>query len=433
MMNVFFESFITFWQTNIIIRFLVTFFGMKKEKNKMLLICLGTLSVGITVIVFNSITYYEGMAAYFYIFELIILANIFLKGKILPKIIVSCSIMVVISLVTTLVMKMMAVIGNQNLIQIYSEMSMYRACGIVLIQTILEFIALVIGKRFGQSKINFQKMEWAIILLNITCSLFIIFTLNFLEFQLLSKKASYLILVLVFLVIMMNIILFFLLCRLNESNIRIRENEAIQLKYNYYEELVSRITLQYTELYQIKHDIKHLGQTMNILIQQREYDSLQMLFQEWNQQVHFYEHVIKTGNHYVDALLNTKLNYAQSKGIEVKFNIVTGFEGIDNTDIINLLGNLLDNAIEANEYERESRCLELNIAGDMYSISMQVKNTIMDSVLKNVHYGKTSKNNEKEHGYGLKIIQRIVNKYDGNILYHEEKGILYADVVLVRK
>lgn len=431
-MNLLFESFITFWQANILIRFLVSFFGVKNETGRTRVVCFGTFIFAITVMLFNMATYYEGIAVFIYILELIILAKIFLRGRLFSKIIVSFSMLVVVSLVTTLVMKMIAVIGNLNLTQIYSQMSIYRACGIVLIQIVLEFIALIVGKKFGESKVYFQKREWTIILLNITCSLFIILTLNFLEFQLVSKEGRYLVLILIFLVTIMNMILFVLMSRLSESNIKIRENEAIQLKYNYYDELVSKISLQYAELIQIRHDIKHLGQTMNVLIRRKEYDSLQSLFEEWSRQICFHEHTINTGNQYVDALLNTKLNYAKSIGIETRCSIITDFEGIDNTDMINLLGNLLDNAIEANEMENPERSLELCIAGDKYSISIQVKNTVFDNALKRIVRSETNKNNKKEHGYGLKIIRRIVSKYNGNIFYDEQNNIVYSDIVLFR-
>ena len=85
MMNLLFESFITFWQANILIRFLVSFFGMKNKENTAQSVWSGTFILGTTVMLFNTVTYYEGIAVYLYILELIILAKIFLRGRLFPK------------------------------------------------------------------------------------------------------------------------------------------------------------------------------------------------------------------------------------------------------------------------------------------------------------------------------------------------------------
>ena len=74
--------------------------------------------------------------------------------------------------------------------------------------------------------------------------------------------------------------------------------------------------------------------------------------------------IVKTDNSFVNAILNQKLSEAKERGIDVKCVILTSFHGIDNKDICNLFGNLLDNAIEANEKQKNGAWLEFILEGD---------------------------------------------------------------------
>ena len=60
------------------------------------------------------------------------------------------------------------------------------------------------------------------------------------------------------------------------------------------------------------------------------------------------EYIAATGNEFVDSMLCYKLSYAAKKGIKVVHSVTAGLEGIENVDCCNLMGNLIDNAIEAN-------------------------------------------------------------------------------------
>ena len=81
-------------------------------------------------------------------------------------------------------------------------------------------------------------------------------------------------------------------------------------------------------------------------------------------------------------------------------------------DLANILGNLIDNAIEA-EQKEENPYIELNLKQEKNFLNINIKNKCTNLVSINT---KTNKNNSEFHGIGLKSVNRIVRKYDGEIL-----------------
>ncbi len=99
------------------------------------------------------------------------------------------------------------------------------------------------------------------------------------------------------------------------------------------------------------------------------------------------------------------------------------------TNVCVILSKLLDNAIEA-EKKEENGYIKLYIQrqGDM--LCMSVSNKITDSVMQKNPKLKTTKNNKKEHGFGLKSINKRVMDLDGFYETREENGEFKATVVI---
>lgn len=128
-------------------------------------------------------------------------------------------------------------------------------------------------------------------------------------------------------------------------------------------------------------------------------------------------------------MINVKLNFARERNIDVLCNINTDFNSFDTDDIICLLSNAIDNAIEA-AVKCETPAISVTISEDKAYLIVMVKNTIVDSVLKNNPCLKTTKINKKHHGLGMLTIQDIVNKYNGIFDFEEEENLFIVDVRL---
>ena len=104
---------------------------------------------------------------------------------------------------------------------------------------------------------------------------------------------------------------------------------------------------------------------------------------------------------------------------------------IDIYDMCIILGNLLDNAIEASRYVQDkNRSVELNIRQHEKYISMNVCNTVETKVQIENNKIKTTKKNKELHGFGIMSIKEISQKYNGNCTFKQDGDKFQAIVML---
>ncbi len=142
--------------------------------------------------------------------------------------------------------------------------------------------------------------------------------------------------------------------------------------------------------------------------------------------------VIKTGNVMVDAILNSKLSLIQSRQINLHAKAVVPSDlRISEIDLCTVIGNLLDNAMEAclKQEQESERFVRVYIGILKKQLYISVQNSSGQQIKKS---GKTyiSTKNSESHGFGLKRIDRIVAKYGGYINRQNEEGIFATEVLL---
>ena len=96
-------------------------------------------------------------------------------------------------------------------------------------------------------------------------------------------------------------------------------------------------------------------------------------------------------------------------------------------EIAILFGNLFDNAIEAAK-KSTGKIVKLDVCIQDVYLSVFIKNTIDKSVLAML----TTKDNKEYHGFGIKNIKGIVDKYKGIIQFDEENGYFICDILIPR-
>lgn len=142
--------------------------------------------------------------------------------------------------------------------------------------------------------------------------------------------------------------------------------------------------------------------------------------------------VIKTGNVMLDAILNSKLSLIKANGIEVNAKaIVPDQLVISEVDLCAIIGNLLDNAMEAclRQTEGEDRYIRVFVGILKEQLYIAVYNSTGGEICKKKNRYLTSKNG-KNHGLGLMRVDRIVEKYQGFINRQNEEGVFATEVML---
>jgi len=125
------------------------------------------------------------------------------------------------------------------------------------------------------------------------------------------------------------------------------------------------------------------------------------------------EHAVNTGFPPIDAIISTKIVRSVEHGIEIRYTImIDGDLFVDQFDIAVIVANALDNAIEGILRSTDiSKVVKLNISRTGDYISIIVENYASGPIYENF---QTSKQDKKNHGFGIAQMNEITLKYDGS-------------------
>ena len=136
---------------------------------------------------------------------------------------------------------------------------------------------------------------------------------------------------------------------------------------------------------------------------------------------------IRTGNSVVDTIVNTKQSYAEKKGITFVVNAkVPDRCVISDLDMAGILGNLIDNAIEASVTENDPY-IDVTIKKEKQFIVIRITNKYSGEFSKGF---ETKKRNKEFHGIGIGSVQSIVKKYDGEFLIDQSGDEVIAKILI---
>lgn len=222
----------------------------------------------------------------------------------------------------------------------------------------------------------------------------------------------------IFIIFILNIAVFLTYKYIIEIMIETEEKNILERKYINYIEQFEIIKENFENLNILKHDFKKYISYINKLILDENYDELLKFIKEINNVDKFKndENIIKTNNIYIDTILNLKLNEAIENNINIETDINVPYDiNIPSVDIICLLGNLLDNCIEANlKLNEKERYIFLKIKYHNKTLLISLANKYDNIILDNNGDILTSKTNRNEkYGLGLKIVDEVIKKYDG--------------------
>lgn len=138
------------------------------------------------------------------------------------------------------------------------------------------------------------------------------------------------------------------------------------------------------------------------------------------------------GDEVVDYLINSKLHIANIKKIATKVNIeYPKNTNIKPTTLTAVLGNLLDNAIEAaTECDEGRRFINITIRNINYMILIKIENSMNKAILANEGKIISTKKDKKMHGWGLKSVQSAVKSCEGAIEISTSDGKFCAIATL---
>lgn len=139
-----------------------------------------------------------------------------------------------------------------------------------------------------------------------------------------------------------------------------------------------------------------------------------------------------TGDKALDYLISSKMALAEQEQIKTKVNIEYPHNtNIRSVDLTTILGNLLDNALEAAKAAPESlRFLNLTIRRINAMLIIKVENGYGNTLIQENGKLLTSKKDKAFHGWGLKSVQTAADRYDGTIRTDYKDHVFQSVVTL---
>lgn len=188
----------------------------------------------------------------------------------------------------------------------------------------------------------------------------------------------------------------------------------------------AKIKSEYNNKSKEIHDLKHQINTLDGYLQEAHYEEAKAFLTEMSQELFDKNRRIRawSGCPLIDMMLDSKEKKAASQGITMEIDVPPVENPLSERDMSILLGNILDNAIEAaGKTDRNQRKIYVKIysKGNLFGIS--VENSLAQMpVIQDGRLISTKEDSEK-HGWGMLSIQSIVTKYGGQIDYN------YADQI----
>lgn len=210
--------------------------------------------------------------------------------------------------------------------------------------------------------------------------------------------------------------------------------ENMRLAYNekYYNDL-DEVHEQYDIFI---HDIKHTMRTVKALAKESGCVEIEELIGNMQIKIGNIQNRIICSHKILNALLNERKAYADERGAELELDIAEPLylKDIDDIDLITIIGNLLDNAIEAETHakEREGVLCRIHMSGNGLHIIIQIENSYNGRAVKRAQPEALRYSNSigNKHGIGLKSVKEAVEKY-GGIFNCEQSDKRYSAKVIL--
>lgn len=227
--------------------------------------------------------------------------------------------------------------------------------------------------------------------------------------------------------VLITVAAFYLICDIVKRERRIREDDLFREKVKNQTEMYRSVYDNYEVQRKRAHEYKNQIMCMEALLQKKEYAELEKYITEIGGKLTDADSNINTNNALIDAIINTKYREMEEQGIllVMKFNEMSDL-WMDDEDVVVILSNLLNNAIEACE-KCEEKTVKMKLMKESDDIIISVRNTYNGKIVMKGDEIQTSKNDKAEHGLGIKNVIEAVEKYSGSYsINHDDKEFAFS-------
>lgn len=232
-------------------------------------------------------------------------------------------------------------------------------------------------------------------------------------------------------ILIINFMVFFLFDRISLLYKERQESALIKQQNEYYANQLLLVEDLHKTTSKLRHDIKNHLITINSFLDEDNIGGAQMQISEIMGVYQNKSEVVHTGYPAVDGLLNFKLQSVSDLGIKIniKAEIPSDFN-FSPFDLTIILGNLIDNSLQAVSAVEKGRFIDLRMKCTKGMLFIKISNPYKKAVKKEKGRIVTSKADKENHGWGLRSIDEILEKYNGTSNINTDNDIFTVTVAL---
>ena len=421
-----FEISINMLEEFIIFLFLTLYLGCKYSGIKKILGFLVSYFISFGIItLMNSLYIYEGFLSLVFVGIYFLYALIFLRGDVYSKLFISGFINSIVYSLALFSSLCVSLLFSGNNYELY-DMTMDRVAAVIISKSLL-FIVCAILLKFRFCYIVKKKDVILLITMPVIIELS---TVGMMQVFLINVNFTRELLLASVGVMLAHFLTYYIFIKLNKDTERETELVKLQQRVDNDKKNARDIEELYGKVCGTHHDLFLHFSTVSRLLDEDPDKARAYIKDVTHNQLDTIKTLIKTGNDCFDAIANAKIALCEKHRIVTRIYVKKdSLNGLSRDEIVTLFGNLLDNAIEASK-DSKRKIIRLDVRADDGFLSILMKNTIDKSVLDANSELRTTKKEKAYHGFGVKNIKRIIDKYNGFIDYYEEDGYFVCDIML---
>ena len=348
------------------------------------------------------------------------------------------------NLVLTIIYQSILLMVDYIILIIYSNIQWDSIKGLLYLQSLIIivikgtiFLAIILSKNIlGEKTLKYVKdSQWTKFLFFPIFTIYITTALISTTSYTIIEIPENLVKIIAFGLLGMNITVFYLISDISLKNKQIYEKELLQIQARNQLELYKRNLAETKKQRRLVHEYKNQLECIFTLCKTEQYLELQNYLSQLTRKVWKQLGYINTNHAIINAVLNAKYEEAIDKNIIFicKINDMSKIQ-LDYQDIVVLLSNLLNNAIEACQKCNMNKIIKMKIVHENNNLILSVKNTYNGEIkYKNGFMISTKRNNSQKHGLGFQNIVYIIKKNNGDYAVDFTNEEFYISIIIPQK
>ncbi len=408
------EIFVNFFQMYIIYKIFDLFYERRIHHKHAIANAIIAMTVLVSLInQYSSIK--DNILIYLMLYLSIYLSTLFIfKGKPATKAILIFGILFILAICELVASAIVMALIDTDISKGY-DYGFYRLTIMTISQTLFFFVYTFIRNKYYNNSIKLVNKSYYILIVLILFVNIIALTIVIWMYGNLELEGNFYFFLITISISTLSVLQIILFLNILKNAVKESAKDKLLFQYEIGSKYYSQINDILEEMRIIKHNLKNSLIIIDTYNKTNQNDKLQEYINDLMEETDVFIVPKIDEENIITSYLNYKVEQAKLKNIKVHIeNCLTNEIVIDKTDICQVLGNIMDNAVEANEKNTNKHINILLYNNDDYMIIKSQNPTNEPLIIKNNEI-VTSKKDTKNHGLGLKSIKKIAEKYEGSL------------------